>query len=478
MRDVTDKRVIVIGGGLAGCEVAIQLARAGVSVELLEMKPLKRTPAQHSDQLAELVCSNSFRSDDIHNAIGLLKWEMRRLGSVIMEAADATAVPAGSALAVDRERFGALISQMIEDEPRVTLRAQVVDQLPSPESADAIIVCTGPLTDPDLAREIAQLTGRESLYFYDAIAPIIDSESVNWDVVWRQSRYDKGDADYANVPLSQEEYYAFIDAILEAEKVTPKAFEEAKYFEGCLPIEVMAERGRETLAHGPLKPVGLTDPRTGTRPYAVAQLRMENREATAWNMVGFQTRLKYPEQRRIFRMMPGLEEAEFLRHGSIHRNTYLHAPTALSDQLRSVARDDLYFAGQITGVEGYVESSACGQMIAWHVLAHLRGEELSPPPTTTAFGAMRRHLRQDGILSDYSPSNLNWSFFDPIEKLPRRRDARGRRIREGKRERRARMAVRARADLESWAASVGLAWSPDPTPPESEETPVNVTETP
>ena len=242
MATLHHKKVTVIGGGLAGCEVALQLARAGVSVELIEMKPIKRTPAQHSDQLAELVCSNSFRSDDINNAIGLLKREMRQLGSVIMEAADATAVPAGSALAVDRERFGALISTMIAEEPRVTLRSEVVTSIPEVGSADAVVICTGPLTDPDLAREIAEFTGRESLYFYDAIAPIIDSESINWDVVWRQSRYDKGEADYANVPMSEDQYNAFIDEIIAAEKVTPKAFEEAKYFEGCLPIEVMAER--------------------------------------------------------------------------------------------------------------------------------------------------------------------------------------------------------------------------------------------
>ena len=459
MNDQPRHSVLVIGGGLAGCELALQLARAGVRVQLLEMKPLKRTPAQHSDQLAELVCSNSFRSDDIHNAIGLLKWEMRRLGSAIMSAADATSVPAGSALAVDRERFGALISKMIDDEPLIELSSQVVTKLPDQDSADAVVVCTGPLTDPDLARDIAMLTGRESLYFYDAIAPIIDNDSINWDIVWRQSRYDKGEADYANIPLSEAEYYQFIDALLEGEKVVPKAFEEAKYFEGCLPIEVMADRGRETLAHGPLKPVGLRDPRTGERPYAVAQLRMENRAATAWNMVGFQTRLKYPEQRRIFRALPGLEAAEFLRYGSIHRNTYLHAPSVLDDQLRFAGRAQLYFAGQITGVEGYVESSACGQLIAWHVLKHLNGKTLDPPPTTTAFGAMRRHLRQDGILSDYSPSNLNWSFFDPIEALPKRRDHRGRRVKEGKRERRARMVTRAQSDLSEWASHVGLEWS-------------------
>ncbi len=453
----TDK-VIVVGGGLAGCELSLQLARAGVAVKLIEMKPLKRTPAQHSDQLAELVCSNSFRSDDIGNAIGLLKREMRNLGSAIMEAADATAVPAGSALAVDRILFGEYLTRLIDEHPLIELSHEIVENIPDLNEASAVVICTGPLTDTALATEIAHLTGRDSLYFYDAIAPIIDAESINWDIVWRQSRYDKGDADYANIPLSQEEYYTFIENIVQGEKVTPKAFEEAKYFEGCLPIEVMAERGVETLAHGPLKPVGLRDPRTDTRPYAVAQLRMENQAASAWNMVGFQTRLKYPEQKRIFKSLPGLEDAEFLRFGSIHRNTYLHAPSVLDEQLRSVHRKGLYFAGQITGVEGYVESSACGQMIAWHVLSHLKGQEFTAPPCTTAFGAMRRHLRQDGVLSDYVPSNLNWSFFDPIEKLPKRRNEHGRRVKESKRDRRLRMAIRAQEDLKAWATQVGLAW--------------------
>ena len=451
--------VIVIGGGLAGCELALQLARANVRVKLIEMKPLKRTPAQHSDQLAELVCSNSFRSDDIGNAIGLLKREMRNLGSVIMEAADATKVPAGSALAVDRILFGEYLTALIDEHPLVELSHQIVENIPNLDQAQACVICTGPLTDTALASQIAELTGRESLYFYDAIAPIIDAESINWDIVWRQSRYDKGEADYANIPLNQEQYYQFIENVVQGEKVTPKAFEEAKYFEGCLPIEVMAERGVETLAHGPLKPVGLRDPNTDTRPYAVAQLRMENQAASAWNMVGFQTRLKYPEQKRIFKSLPGLENAEFLRFGSIHRNTYLHAPSVLDEQLRSVHRQGLYFAGQITGVEGYVESSACGQLIAWHILAHLQGKDFIAPPTTTAFGAMRRHLRQDGVLSKYVPSNLNWSFFDPIEKIPKRRDERGRRIKESKRDRRLRMATRAQTDLKEWAERNGRSWS-------------------
>ena len=267
------------------------------------------------------------------------------------------------------------------------------------------------------------------------------SASIDWEIVWRQSRYDKGEsADYANIPLSEAEYLRFIQEILEGEKVSPRAFEEPKYFEGCLPVEVMAERGIQTLAYGPLKPVGLTDPRTGTRPYAVAQLRMENKEGSAWNMVGFQTRLKYPEQRRIFKGLPGLKNAEFLRLGSIHRNTYIHAPSVLSDELRCLARPDLYFAGQITGVEGYVESTACGLLVAWHILSHLKDQTLVLPPPTTAFGSMYRHLRHDGMYSDYVPSNLNWSLFSPIEK----------RRREKKHERRARMAVRAQSDFKDW----------------------------
>lgn len=435
------EQVQVIGGGLAGCEVALQLARRGVPVRLFEMKPLQRTPAQISDHLAELVCSNSFRSANVANAIGLLKWEMRHVGSAIMAAADEHAVPAGDALAVDRERFAEAVTAAIEAEPLIERVAQVVERLPT----GLTVVCTGPLTATALAEDIARRAGRESLYFYDAIAPIIDAESIDWEVVWRQSRYDKGDgADYANVPLDEGQYLAFVQAVVEGEKVTPRAFEEAKYFEGCLPIEVMAERGPLTLAHGPLKPVGLVEPRSGRRPFAVVQLRMENREGTAWNLVGFQTRLKYPEQKRIFQTLPGLERAEFLRFGSVHRNTYLHAPSLLSEALHWHDDPDLYFAGQITGVEGYVESTACGLLVAWHVLARLNGLPPPAPPPTTAFGGLRRHLRGDGIYGGYAPSNLNWSFLPPIES--RRREGRG--------EKRARMAERAQRDLAGWWAEL------------------------
>lgn len=436
---VVSEPVKIVGGGLAGCEVAVQLARRGVPVILYEMKPKRRTPAQSSDALAELVCSNSFRSANVGNAIGLLKWEMRHVGSRVMEAADAHAVPAGDALAVDRDKFAEEMTRAIAEDPLITLEHEIVTEIPE----GLTVICTGPLTDSELARSIAARAGRDSLYFYDAIAPIIDADSIDWDVVWRQSRYDKGDsADYANIPLDEAQYMAFIEGVVAGEKVVPKAFEEAKYFEGCLPIEVMAERGPLTLAHGPMKPVGLTDPRTGEGCFAVAQLRMENREGTAWNMVGFQTRLKYPEQRRLFRTLPGLEKAEFLRFGSVHRNTYIHAPTLLSDDLHWHDDPDLYLAGQITGVEGYVESTACGLLIAWHILAKLKGVELPPLPGTTAFGAMRRHLRGEGVLSDYSPSNLNWSLFTPIE----------RRRREKKRDKKARMGARGQVDLQQWWA--------------------------
>ncbi len=434
--------VHIVGGGLAGCEVALQLARRGVPVRLSEMKPGQRTPAQDSDFLAELVCSNSFRSANVANAIGLLKWEMRHVGSAIMAAANVHAVPAGDALAVDREAFAAAITDEIDAHPLVERSHGVVSQIPE----GLTVIATGPLTHPDLAADIAEKAGRDSLYFYDAIAPIIDADSIDWDVVWRQSRYDKGEgADYANIPLSEEQYFTFVRDVVDGEKAATHAFEEAKFFEGCLPIEVMAERGPQTLAHGPMKPVGLVDPRTGRRPYAVVQLRMENREATAWNMVGFQTRLKYPAQERIFRTLPGMEKAEFLRFGSVHRNTYLHAPSLLDDALCWHDRPDLYFAGQITGVEGYVESTACGLLVAWHVLAALRGEAPPIPPPASAFGALRRHLRATGIYSKYAPSNLNWSFFPPMERIRR----------EKKRDRRLRMSQRAQTELTQWWAEWG-----------------------
>jgi len=433
----SNPEIQVVGGGLAGCELALQLASRGISVKLYEMKPIRRTPAQTSDHLAELVCSNSFRSANTANAIGQLKWEMRRAGSFIVGAADRCAVPAGDALAVDRDRFAQDVTGQIDAHPLINRVTEVVETIPK----GLTVIATGPLTEASLANDIGQRAGRDSLYFYDAIAPIIDADSIDWSIVWLQSRYDKGDvAAYANIPLSESEYYGFVEAVVGGDKVATHEFEEAKFFEGCLPMEVMAERGPLTLAYGPMKPVGLVDPRSGAQPFAVAQLRMENAEATAWNMVGFQTRLKYPAQREIFRNLPGLGQADFLRFGSVHRNTYLHSPSLLSDDLHFHDDPDLYFAGQITGVEGYVESTACGMLVAWHIINRLMGEAVPKPPPETAFGALRRHLRGDGILSKYAPSNLNWSLFPPIEK----------RRREKRRERRLRMSERAQAAMDDW----------------------------
>jgi methylenetetrahydrofolate--tRNA-(uracil-5-)-methyltransferase len=433
---MNDKSIKIVGGGLAGCELALQLANIGAEVVLYEMKPHRRTPAQESDLLSELVCSNSFRSANVGNAIGQLKREMRTAGSHILKAADAAAVPAGDALAVDRTQFASTVTQWVNEHPNIEVVHEVVSKIPS----GLTVICTGPLTDPELASEIAERAGRDQLYFYDAIAPIIDTDSINWDVVWRQSRYDKGGADYGNVPLTQAQYYQFITDLNEGDQVRAKDFEKDKFFEGCLPIEVMSARGPETLAHGPLKPVGLVDPNSDEPPYAVVQLRMENNEATAWNMVGFQTRLKYPEQRRIFRKLRGLEHAEFLRFGSVHRNTYLHAPTLLSDGMHWHDDPELYFAGQITGVEGYVESTACAMLVSWFIKSKWLGLGEPDLPPTTAFGALYRHLRGHGILSSYVPSNLNWSLFTRIDK----------RRREPRRERRLRMGERAQTDFMAW----------------------------
>ncbi len=435
--------VKIIGGGLAGSEIALQLADRGISVQLHEMKPLKRTPAQTSDHLAELVCSNSFRSQNEANAIGQLKWEMRLAGSKIMESADRYAVPAGDALAVDRDLFAADMTARIMNHPLINLVTDVVEKIPD----GLTVIATGPLTDEPLAKAIGERAGRESLYFYDAIAPIIDAESIDWTIVWRQSRYDKGEeAAYANIPLSEAQYTQFVSDIVNGDQVRSHDFENESFFEGCLPIEVMAQRGPQTLSFGPMKPVGLVDPRTGEQPFAVAQLRMENVEATAWNMVGFQTRLKYPAQRAIFRTLPGLENAEFLRYGSVHRNTYLHAPSLLTETLNFHDSSDLYFAGQITGVEGYVESTACGMLVAWQILSTLEDGLAPVPPPESAFGALRRHLRADGILSKYAPSNLNWSLFPTIE----------RKRRERRRERRLRMSQRAQAHFQDWWQASGF----------------------
>jgi methylenetetrahydrofolate--tRNA-(uracil-5-)-methyltransferase len=400
-------KVHVIGGGLAGSEAAWQLARAGMPVVMHEMRPGRQTEAHQTGAFAELVCSNSFRSDDWEtNAVGLLHEEMRRAGSLIMQAADAHKLPAGGALAVDRDGFAAEVSGALEVQPLIEIARGEIAGLPPPEW-DSVIVATGPLTSPALAGAIQTLTGEAELAFFDAIAPIVHHDTIDMSVCWRQSRYDKagpggGGADYINCPLDKQQYEAFIAALLAAEKTAFKEFEAATpYFEGCLPIEVMAERGAETLRYGPMKPVGLSNPhRPGTKPYAVVQLRQDNALGTLWNMVGFQTKLKHGEQVRVFRAIPGLERAEFARLGGLHRNTFLNSPKLLDASLRLKADPRLRFAGQITGVEGYVESAAIGLVAGRFAAAERLGEKLSPPPLTTAFGALLNHITGGHLSAD------------------------------------------------------------------------------
>ncbi|HKO94006.1 MAG TPA: methylenetetrahydrofolate--tRNA-(uracil(54)-C(5))-methyltransferase (FADH(2)-oxidizing) TrmFO, partial [Polyangiaceae bacterium] len=367
--------VTIVGAGLAGSEAALQLAARGHRVRLLEQKPLARTPAQTTDQFCELVCSNSFRGAALSNAVGLLKEEMRRLGSFVIQAADATRVPAGGALAVDREAFSAMMTRRVRESSLIEVVAGRVDALPD---ARPLLIATGPLTGDALAQDLARRVGAEHLAYYDAIAPIISADSIDWSRVFMASRWDKGDSldeqrAYVNCPLDRSEYEAFVAALLAGQKVEPKSFEEVRYFEGCLPIEVMAERGPRTLAFGPMKPVGLTDPRTGRWPYAVVQLRSEDADQTAYNMVGFQTRLTWGEQQRIFRTLPGLAQAEFARFGAIHRNTFLNSPRLLDSTMQLTTEPGVYFAGQITGSEGYVEGAASGWLAAWHISAALEG---------------------------------------------------------------------------------------------------------
>ena len=437
--------VTVIGGGLAGSEAAWQLAEAGIPVVLKEMRPLKQTPAHKTDGLAELVCSNSLRSDDFsHNAVGLLHEEMRRCGSLIMRCADETAVPAGGALAVDRVKFSKAVQTALENHPNVTVKREEVVDLPSVADG-AVIMATGPLTSDALAEKIKALTGTESLHFFDAIAPIVETDSVDMTTAWKQSRYDKGDGDdYINCPLTREQYDAFVDALLAGEKVAFKDWEkQTPYFEGCLPVEVMAERGRDTLAFGPMKPVGLTDPHTGKRPYAVVQLRKENRQGTLLNLVGFQTKLTYGEQKRVFSTIPGLEHAVFARLGGIHRNTFLRSPVVLDSFLRLKARPNIRFAGQITGCEGYVESAAVGLMAGVFCAAEQTGKTPVQPPETTALGAMLRHITVNAEDDLFQPMNINFGLFPPIGPVEKKKKLRGA-------DKKAALAERALADLDVW----------------------------
>ncbi len=431
----------MIGGGLAGCEAAWQMAQRGVQVDLYEMRPVQMTAAHSGDLLGELVCSNSLRGTGMQNAVGLLKEELRRCDSLFIAAADATAVPAGSALAVDREGFAAWLTAQISNHPRITLHRSEVTRIPD---GDPVIIASGPLTAGPLADVIAQLTGAEHLYFYDAIAPIIEAESIDLSQVYAASRYGRGTADYLNCPLDREQYLAFVEALKTAEQVVPRDFEKVVHFEGCLPIEALAERGEMTLAFGPMKPVGLPDPRTGKDPFAVIQLRQDDRHASLYNMVGFQTKLTWPEQQRIFRTIPGLEQARFARLGSMHRNTFINAPACLNGTLQLDSMQRLFFAGQITGVEGYVESAGCGFLAGLFALQHLQGLTLMPPPSTTALGALLNHL-STAAAKGFQPMNVTYGLFPPLEKRLRKR-----------RERRLAMAERALADLDGWRATSGL----------------------
>ncbi|MEA2781567.1 MAG: methylenetetrahydrofolate--tRNA-(uracil-5-)-methyltransferase [Rhodospirillaceae bacterium] len=452
---MSDNPIHIVGGGLAGSEAAWQLAGAGQAVVLHEMRPQRATEAHRTDQLAELVCSNSFRSDDaMNNAVGLLHEEMRRCGSLILAAADRHKLPAGGALAVDRDGFAREVTERLAAEPLVRLDRGEVAGLPPADWSDTILA-TGPLTSPALAEAISRLTGEESLAFFDAIAPIVHRESIDFDIAWFQSRYDKagpaGDgADYINCPLDRAQYESFIDALLTGEKTEFKEWEASTpYFDGCLPIEVMAARGRETLRFGPMKPVGLTDPRDGRRPYAVVQLRQDNALGTLFNIVGFQTKLKYGEQTRIFRMIPGLERAEFARLGGLHRNTFINSPRLLDRQLRLKAMPRLRFAGQITGVEGYVESAGIGLLAGRFLAAARRGQELSGPPPTTALGALLDHITGGADSRHFQPMNINFGLLPPMPEL-----AGGRK---GRAERKPAMAARALADLELWLSEARLA---------------------
>ncbi|HUH03133.1 MAG TPA: methylenetetrahydrofolate--tRNA-(uracil(54)-C(5))-methyltransferase (FADH(2)-oxidizing) TrmFO [Kofleriaceae bacterium] len=443
--------VTVVGAGLAGCEAAWQLAERGVNVALVEMKPALLSPAHQTPLLCELVCTNSLRSDDPTTGAGLLKRELRGAGSLVIGCADQHRVPAGAALAVERFGFGRAVTRRLALHPNVRIERRVIDELPDGE----VIMATGPLTGGALAVQMRRLFGGDKLYFYDAIAPIIGADSIDPACSFRASRWGKdtdggeerqagAEGDYINCPLTREQYYAFVEALLAGRKVTPHAFEEPRYFEGCLPIEVMAERGADVLRHGPMRPVGLDDPRTGRWPFAVIQLRPENRYLTSYNMVGFQTRLAYPEQQRIFSMIPALAQADFLRFGSIHRNTFIDSPTLVGPTLELKTRPSLRFAGLITGVEGYIESCAMGLLAALFAAARLRGEVLPVPPPTTAIGGLYHHItqaREPG--QKFGPTNINFGLMPQLE------------VRAPKRERKRLIAERAFADFDAWLNTLG-----------------------
>jgi methylenetetrahydrofolate--tRNA-(uracil-5-)-methyltransferase len=458
----------IVGGGLAGCEAAWQAAALGQPVTLYEMRPVRPTAVHKTDRLAELVCSNSFRGDKLDNAVGLLKEEMRRLGSLIMQAAEESRVPAGAALAVDRERFAEAITRAISGHPLITLAREEVTTVPDSDQHAPVIVATGPLTSEALSADIARIVGSEHLYFYDAISPIVLAESIDRDKVFRQSRWnrdvrnagpaengtaspapadaaampacgvDDGQGDYLNCPMTRDEYARFYDALVHAESATVHDFDKEKFFEGCLPIEVMAHRGVDTLRFGPMKPVGLTDPRTGRQPYAAVQLRQDNLAADHFSLVGFQTQLKWGEQARVLRLIPGLEQAEFARYGMVHRNTYVNGPTVLAETWQVRSRPSLFFAGQMSGVEGYVESAASGLLAGLNAAALAFGRPLSAPPRTTAIGALAYYASHANP-AHYDPSNITFGIMEPLARPPR-----------GKMDRKVAMSNRALEALREW----------------------------
>lgn len=432
----------IIGAGLAGSEAAWQAANAGAKVIIHEMRPVRKTEAHQTDGCAELVCSNSFRNDEVTSAIGLLHEEMRRCNSLILKMADEHKVPAGGALAVDREEFSKAITQTLTSHPNISFVREEISELP-PESLGKVVIATGPLTSAALSGSILKVTGEEYLAFFDAIAPIVLKDSIDMGKAWFQSRYDKPGpggtgADYINCPMNKDQYYAFIDALLDGGKTDFKEWEKSTpYFEGCLPIEVMAERGRETLSFGPMKPVGLTNPHSSDQPYAVVQLRQDNKLGTLYNMVGFQTKLKYGEQQRIFKTIPGLENAEFVRLGGLHRNTFINSPKVLSGDLSMKARPHIRFAGQVTGVEGYVESAAIGLLAGRFSAADALGAAIPYPPATTALGALLAHITRNANSSTFQPMNVNFGLFPPLGKV-------------SKKDRPTRYSQRALADLDGW----------------------------
>lgn len=433
------KKISVVGAGLAGSECALQLAHKGFQVDLYEMRGVKQTPAHKTTDFAELVCSNSFGSLNEVSATGQLKWEAEHLNSFVLKAAKENAVPAGQALGMDREKFAAAVTAMIEAHPNITVKRDVVsslDQIPRPT-----VIATGPLTDEALAADLQKHFGDEFLYFFDAIAPIIDADTINTEIAWKADRYDKGTPDYYNCPLDKEQYFKFVEEIKNARKIEPKHFETTDFFEGCMPIETMIDRGIQTLRFGPMKPVGLTNPKTGRYPFAVVQLRQDNKEATAYNIVGFQTRMAYGEQTRIFRMIPGLENAEFLKLGSIHRNMYINSPKRLNKDLSSKNDPWLFFAGQITGVEGYFESTCIGLLVANFIEQKLNDKVFSPPPRNSAMGSLLEAITDPFRADHFQPTNINFALIPPWPEEIK-----------DKKEKKQKQVERARTELSAWAS--------------------------